>query len=165
MPQITFAALQKRTRHELITDGRALCMTLSGPMTVRSAERASEKRNPTHKYLRLAAIKHFLHDGWDVVPHGIGVWTIRNTMADLAIARGKRIVLVECLTAGWTYYQNVQRKRRLEECFPVWFVFEDPKEFADCDYRNRVQRLRERCRIFVWSKANGIRQLSGFQPT
>lgn len=158
MARITFAQLQKRTGHELLSDAHAPCMTSSGPMNVRMAERATEARYPTHRWLRVGAMEHFERIGWDVHRHGVGVWGAKRVLADFAIARGPRIVLVECLTASWTYFQNVQRKRRLEKYFPVWFVIEDP-DGDDADYAERVQRLRNRCPIFVWSKARGVRRL------
>ena len=158
MTRITLRQLQKRTSHELLSDARALCITASGPMTVRMAERATESRYPTHRHLRFAAMKHFEQNGWDVLRHGVGVWGANGVLADFAIAKRKKIVLIECLTAGWTDYRNVQRKRRLGRYFPVWFVLEDP-DGDDSEYEERVQRLRNRFTIFVWSKARGVRRL------
>lgn len=158
MSAITLNQLQKRTRHELFSDEAALCMdSRLGPTTVRRAERAMEARNPMHRYMRYAAIKYFRNEGWDVLPHGIGVWGAKSAMADLAIAKGEKIILVECLTPGWVYYQNIQGKRRLEKFFPVWFVVEDPaRSSSDAYYGRRVERLRKRCRVFLWSNGKPL---------
>ena len=157
MARISFGQLQKRTNYDLLSDAHALCMTASGPMSVRMAERATEARSPAHRHLRFAAMRHFEAKGWDVHRYGVGVWGAKRVLADFAIARGQKIVLVECLTGWWVTYQNVQRKRRLEKYFPVWFVLEEPDD--DADYEERVKRLRNRCPIFVWSKTRGIRRL------
>jgi hypothetical protein len=148
--------LQKRTKHELISDDQALCNHILGPMTVRKAERLTERRYRTHRQLRLAAQKYFLRQGWDVVPHGVGVWGAKKAISDMAIAKGRRIVLVECTTQGSVYFTITQRKRRLERFFPLWFVIEDPAVDGDRSYRSRAGRLAKRSRVFVWSEDNGL---------
>jgi hypothetical protein len=40
----------------------------------------------------------------------------------------------------------------------LWFVLEDP-DGDDSEYEGRLQRLRNRFPIFVWSKTRGIRRL------
>jgi len=61
-------------------------------------------------------------------------------MADLAIVKGEKIVLVECLTRGCVNYANAQKKRRLEKFFPLWFVIEDPTVDPETAYTRRVER-------------------------
>ncbi len=157
MPVITLTQLQKRTRHEFLSDEAACCNDpVLGPITVRRAERAREVRNPVHRRLRQAALRYFRDQGWDVVPHGVGVWGAKKAMADLAIAKGKRIVLVECQTRPWVYYQNAQKKRRLEKYFPLWFVIEDPATDSDACYGRRVERLVRRSRVFFWSQGRSL---------
>ena len=161
MPVITLHQLQKRTKHELISDEAACCMDpIMGPTTVRRAERTREARYPIHRRLRRAAIRYFLDEGWDVVPHGIGVWGARKAMADLAIAKERRIVFVECLTQGWVYYQNAQSKRRLEAFFRLWFVIEDPAIAGGTSYRHRAERLARKSRVFIWSYGRGLTRRS-----
>jgi hypothetical protein len=156
VPVITMHQLRKRTKHDLFSDDEVLCNHTLGPMTVRKAERLTEKRYPTHRHLRLAAQKYFLNQGWDVVTHGVGVWGVKKSMSDMAIAKGKKIVLVECTTQGSVYFKIAQRKRRLERLFPLWFVIEDPTIAGDSCYRGRAGRLAKRSRVFVWSKGNGL---------
>lgn len=157
MPIITLHQLRERTKHELISDDEACCMDpVLGPTTVRNAERAKETRYPLHRQLRQAAVRHFQDKGWDVVPHGIGVWGAKKAMADLAIAKRRRIVLVECLTPAWVYYRNAASKKRLEKFFPLWFVVEDPVTSGDASYKHRVERLARRNRVFVWSKGGSL---------
>jgi hypothetical protein len=126
-----------------------------GLMTCREAERATEKRYPAHRRLRLAAKKHFLNQGWDVVPHGVGV---RGTMAmsDLVIVKRQRIIFVECLTPHWVSFINAQHKRRLERYHALWFVIEDPSKDGDRSYRARAGRLAKRSRVFVCSEGNRL---------
>ena len=126
-----------------------------GLMTCRKAERATEKRYPIHRRMRFAARKHFLNQGWDVVPHGVGV---EGTMAmsDLVIAKRRRIVFIECLTPHWVTFVNAQRKRQLERYYPLWFVIEDPAIADDASYRGRVERLVKRSRVYFWSQRNGL---------
>jgi hypothetical protein len=156
MALITLRQLQKRTKHPLISDMEACCNVFGmGLMTCREAERATEKRYPGHRQLRLAAKKYFLNQGWEVVPHGVGV---NGTMAmsDLVIAKQRRIIFVECLTPHWVSFLNAQRKRRLERYHPLWFVIEDPAIGGDRSYRDRAGRLAKRSRVFVWSKGNRL---------
>ncbi len=161
MAVVTFQQLQKRTRHELISDEAAYCMDrVFGAITVRRAERMTERRYPTHRRLRLAAVRYFQNAGWDVVPHGLGVWGARAAMADLALSRRNRIVLVECLTRAWVTYSNAQKKRRLEKFFPLWFVVENPAAEPDVSYTRRVERLARRNRVFVWSQGQTLTPLS-----
>src|SRR2546428_235373 len=82
---ITLAQLQKRTKHELLSDERALCIDpFMGITSVRNAERTREVRYPLHRNLRRASVRYFLNQGWDVVPHGVGVWGVNGALADLA---------------------------------------------------------------------------------
>jgi hypothetical protein len=158
MPLITLPQLQKRTRHELISDEEALCLDpYRGLQTVRRAERAMEARYPIHRYLRRAAVWHFRNTGWDVLPHGVGVRGTGRAMADLAISKGRRIVFVECLTRSWVNYSNAQRKRHLEIFFPLWFVIEDPVGDSDIAYRRRAERLAARSRVLFWSHGRALR--------
>lgn len=151
MPRITFAQLQKRTKHPLLSDEDACCRDrILGPTTVRRAERAKEARYPLHRQLRWAAVRYFLSKGWDVVPHGVGVWGVKKALADLAIAKGKRIVLVECLTPFWVTYRNAEKKRRLEQFFPLWFCIEHPDASSDRLYKKRADRLALRSRVFTY---------------
>lgn len=160
MAVITLHQLQRRTRYELISDGAALCIDrVHGPLTVRRAERMTERRYPTHRRLRQAAIRYFQNKGWDVVPHGLGVWGANGAMADLAIARRNRMVLVECLTRGWVNYVNAQKKRRLEKFFPLWFVVEDPAFEPEFSYTRRVERLAKRSCVFLWSQGTSLTPL------
>lgn len=157
MSRITFAQLQKRTKHELLSDEEACCNDrVLGPTTVRRAERTREKHYPLHRRLRLAAIRYFLDEGWDVVPHGVGVWGANGALADLAIAKGRRIVLVECLTPSWVTYQNAARKRRLEQFFPLWFFIEHPVVSCDVHYKQRVERMASRSRVFSWRQQSSL---------
>jgi hypothetical protein len=156
MPVITINELRKRTKHPLISDMHACCNVFGmGLMTCREAERATEKRYPIHRRLRWAAKRYFLTQGWDVVPHGVGV---EGTMAmsDLVIIKMRRIVFVECLTSHWVRFLNAQRKRQLERYYPVWFVIEDPAKVGDRSYKSRAGRLAKRSRVFVWSNGNGL---------
>lgn len=154
---ITLAQLQMKTEHELISDQRALCMdALLGPVTVRRAERNRERRYPLHGQLRRASVRYFLEQGWDVVPHGVGVWGANGVLADLAITKGRRIVLVECLTPSWVTRENAAKKRRLEKFFPVWFVIEHPAVSGDGMYRRRAEGLAARSRVFVWSNNRSL---------
>ncbi len=157
MPALTFAQLQKRTRYELLSDEQALCMDhVLGITTVRQAERSRERRYPLHRQLREAAMRYFKDNAWDVVPHGIGVWGAKKAMADFAIAKGRKIVLVECLTPSWVYYQNAKNKKRLERFFPLWFVLEDPAVSGDINYRHRVERLARKNRVFLWAPGRSL---------
>jgi len=131
-----------------------------GPTTVRNAERTKEARYPLHRRLRQAAVRYFRDKEWNVVPHGVGVWGAKKAMADLAIAKRRQIVLVECLTPAWVYYRNAASKKRLEKFFPLWFVIEDPATDGDASYKQRVERLRRRNRVFVWSKGGSLTLLS-----
>jgi len=161
MSVITLNQLQKRTKYELMSDDEACCMDrVLGPTTVRKAERAKEARYPLHKRLRHAAVRYFQDDGWVVVPHGVGVWGAKKAMADLAIAKGRKIVLVECLTPGWVYYSNTASKKSLEKFFPLWFVIEDPTTSGEASYKQRAERLARRNRVFVWSKGRSLTLLS-----
>jgi hypothetical protein len=126
-----------------------------GWMTIRAAERLTEKRYPTHRRLRLAAKRHFLNQGWDVIPHGVGVDGTR-AMADLVIVKRRRIVFIECLTLHWVRFTNAQHKRQLERYFPVWFVIEDPGKAVDSSYRSRAGRLAKVSRVFVWSEGRSV---------
>jgi hypothetical protein len=160
MAVITLHQLQGRTRHELISDEAAYCISrVFGAITVRRAERMTERRYPTHRRLRRAATQYFQNKGWDVLPHGLGVWGARAAMADLAIARGNKIVLVECLTRGWVNYANAEKKRRLEKFFPLWFVIEDPAVGPETSYTRRVERLAKRSRVFLWSQGKTLAPL------
>lgn len=157
MALITLTKLRKRTRHQLLSDEEACCMDrVLGPTTVRRAERAREARYPMHRQLRRAAVRYFLDKGWDVVPHGVGVWGANGALADLAIATGRRIVLVECLTPSWVTYRNAEKKRRMEKFFPLWFVVEHPDIGCDALYKKRVERLVSRSRVFAWSKKRSL---------
>lgn len=161
MPRITLNQLQKRTKHQLLSDEEAFCMSQTyGPITVRDAERKMEARYPLHRRLRRASIRHFLDTGWDVMPYGVGVWGVKKAMADLAIAKGKRIILVECLTPGWVYRWNVARKKRLQKFFPLWFVIEDPAIGSDTSYKQRVERLALKSRVYTWFKGKSLALLS-----
>ncbi len=93
MPVITMRQLQKQTKRLLISDREAKCKVFGlGLTTVREAERATEKRYPTHRRLRFAAQKHFLNQGWDLVPHGVGV-DGTMVMSDMVIAKGRESYL------------------------------------------------------------------------
>ena len=154
---ITLAQLQRKTEHELISDQYALCMDgLLGPTTVRRAERNRERRYPLHGRLRRASVRHFLQQGWDVVPHGVGVWGANGAFADLAITRERRIVLVECLTPSWVTRENAAKKKRLERFFPVWFVIEHPSVSGDEMYRRRAENLAARSRVLAWSSGTRL---------
>ena len=157
MPVISLRQLHRRTRHELISDELAFCADpILGPTTVRHAERTREARYPNHRRLRQAAVRHFQEKGWDVVPHGVGVWGAKAVMADLVISKGKKIVFVECLTKSWVTYHNTQKKRRLEAFFPLWFVVEDPAADFEFSYSGRVERLARRSRVFFLSKGRTL---------
>jgi hypothetical protein len=156
VPVITMHQLQKQARHPLISDIDASCKVFGmGWMTCREAERATERRYPIHRRLRWAAKSHFLDQGWDVVPHGVGV-NGAMAMSDLVIVKRRRIVFVECLTSHWVRFLNAQHKRQLERYYPLWFVIEDPAVDDDRFYRRRAERLAKQSRVFVWSEGNGL---------
>lgn len=127
-----------------------------GPVAVRTAERRMEARYPLHRQLRWAASRYFQDNGWDVVPHGVGVWRAKKVLADLAIAKGSRIVLVECLTPDWVFHGNAKKKRRLEQFFPLWFVIADPAAHGERTYKKRVERLARNSKVFLWSKGRTL---------
>ncbi len=166
MARITLSQLQKRTKHQLLSDQEALCNDrILGPTTVRRAERTRELRYPLHGRLRRAAIRYFLGKGWDVLPHGVGVWGANGALADFAIVKKRRIVLVECLTPDWVTYQNAAKKRRLEKFFPLWFVVEHPAVNRDALYKRRCERLVSKSRVFaLFGKSNLTRPASSFAP-
>jgi hypothetical protein len=151
--------LQRRTRHPLVSDTDAwIIHHRLGPITCREAERETESRYPTHRWLRESAEDHFLSRGWDVVPHGVGV-DGTSALADLMIRKAKKIVFVECLTQNWVRFPNAQRKRQLERYFPVWFVIEAPLA-GETLYRRRADRLAKRSRVLLWSKGKELKRHS-----
>ena len=158
MPRITLRELRSRTRHVLLSDLKHGCHVGNELVSVRAAERKTEKRFPLHGALRRAAIHHFDQAGWDVYPHGIGVAGAFSAMSDLAIARDRKVIFVECFTPWRVWFEFAQEKRRLEEFFPLWFVVERPNGEHPGDYRARVHRLSKRNPVFMWT--NGRAQLS-----
>ena len=101
-------------------------------------------------------MRYFKDHAWDVVPHGIGVRGAKKAMADFVIAKGRKLVLIECLTPSWVYYENAKNKKRLERFFPLWFVLEDPAVSGDIDYRQRAERLARKNRVFFWASGRSL---------
>lgn len=154
MPSITIGQLQKRTRHELISDNESCCNDpYVAPSTVRNAEREREARYPLHGQLRKASIRYFKENGWDVHPHGVGVWGAKGVLADLAISKGQKIILIECVSPWEVYRWKFEHKNRLSEFLPVWFVIQHPSVAKQKpSYIQRVKRFARWACVFTWSK-------------
>ncbi len=162
MGTITLKEARRRTGLDLISDkDLPYYDPLFGSGSVRDGQRRMERRYRRHEAVRECATRFFLNKGYDVYPRGITV-NGTGTCPDFAFFQRRRITFVECLTAGWVYRWNTQKKRRVEEFAPIIFVVEEPstvefeKSYRKRDYLNRVRRLASHCGVFWCNPKSGI---------
>lgn len=74
-----------------------------------------------HKAQERYGIKHFVKHGYKIFPHEIGLHGVRG-WADFAVARYRRVILVECLTDSWD--NSLARKAELADSCELWFIVE-----------------------------------------
>lgn len=152
----------RRTGLELISDTELYFYNrISGNLeNVRETQRNMEKKYPTHRLIRLAAINYFLSKGYDIYRYGITVFGV-GTCPDFAIFKKNQIIFVECLTLAWTEGPDIRKKRRVEKYAPLIFAVDDASsaEFDSSNekihYSKRIRRIAEKNSVYWFNSNNG----------
>jgi len=117
--RITLASLKKRSGLRLRDGSRVQYVSYIHSGTIDQVG----KRNSGvfHKAQERYGIKHFASHGYQIFPWHIGLHGV-NGWADFAVARYRRVILVECMTDGWE--NSLQRKAELALACELWFIVE-----------------------------------------
>jgi hypothetical protein len=118
--RITLASLKQRSGLRLRHGSRVqFWHSLYGTGTIDQVG----KRNSGmfHEAQERCGIKHFASYGYKIFPWHVGIHGVKG-WADFAVARYRRVILVECLTDGWE--NSLQRKADLARACELWFIVE-----------------------------------------
>lgn len=119
--KVTLASLKRRSGLKFRDGARVtyVSYTLGGESIHRVGQRVS---GAFHQAQEKYGIRFFARQGCGIFARHIGV-AGANGWADFAVARGRRVILVECVT-DWFPDTTIPRKMALAQATELWFITE-----------------------------------------
>jgi hypothetical protein len=139
--RITLASLKKRSGLHF-RDGSHIRHLLYDCTIQQQAKRLE---GVFHKAQVVRSVRYFASRGYSIFPGHIAVEGV-NRWADFAVARYRRVVLVECMT-DWFFRRTIDRKAALAGACELWFV-------AESNGMKRLRQLGYKCKVMPFSNSD-----------
>jgi hypothetical protein len=138
--RVTLASLKWRSRLPLRDGSRTQYVSYVIGGTIDQAGKKSSGKY--HKAQETYGIEYFISCGYRVFPKHIGLSEVAG-WADFAVARGRRVILVECLTDWWS--GSLERKAELIVACELWFITEG-------GYMSELRKRGYKCKLLPCPK-------------
>lgn len=118
--RVTLASLKRRSGLKL-RDGTRVTHFLYG---ISIHKHALHVQGGIHESQEKSAIAYFAKAGFAIFPFHVAIEG-HNVWADFAATRGRRVILVECVTDWREPAEMIQHKMRLAPICELWFVVQE----------------------------------------